>query len=271
MVEGGADEATEADIIDALMFAHRDGAADHRADREAAQGRVGKPKRAFSVTKLDPAIQTAIAALVDGDLRDGLRHQGEEGALRRATASSRRRMVVDAQGRGSAPRSGRASRSSSRTSSRSASTHVVRKMVLEKGKRIDGRDARTIRPISCEVGLLPRVARLGAVPARRDPGDRHRHARHRDRRAEDRRADRRVVEALHAPLQLPALLAPARPSPCAAPAVARSATAPSPSAPLARMLPDHEKFPYTIRIVSEILESNGSSSMATVCGGDPVA
>ena len=36
---------------------------------------------------------------------------------------------------------------------------------------------------------------------------------------------------------------------------------------LARMLPDKEQFPYTIRMVSEITESNGSSSMATVCGG----
>ncbi len=59
---------------------------------------------------------------------------------------------------------------------------------------------------------------------------------------------------------------PARPAAWALPGGARSATASSPGARSIRLLPEKEKFPYTIRVVSEITESNGSSSMATVCG-----
>ena len=58
---------------------------------------------------------------------------------------------------------------------------------------------------------------------------------------------------------------------CAAPAAAKSATARWPSALLTAVLPDEEKFPYTMRVVSDILESNGSRSMATVCGASLVA
>jgi polyribonucleotide nucleotidyltransferase len=49
-------------------------------------------------------------------------------------------------------------------------------------------------------------------------------------------------------------------------AAAKSATASSPGAPIHPVLPTKEAFPYTMRVVSEITESNGSSSMATVCG-----
>ena len=58
----------------------------------------------------------------------------------------------------------------------------------------------------------------------------------------------------------------ARPASCAARSAATSATAPSPSARCSRSIPAEEEFPYTIRIVSEVLESNGSSSMGSVCG-----
>ena len=53
---------------------------------------------------------------------------------------------------------------------------------------------------------------------------------------------------------------------CAARAAAKSATALLRNAPSRAVLPDEAKFPYTLRVVSDILESNGSSSMATVCG-----
>ena len=53
----------------------------------------------------------------------------------------------------------------------------------------------------------------------------------------------------------------------AAPSAAKSATVAWPSAPWSARLPTKEEFPYTMRVVSEITESNGSSSMASVCGG----
>ncbi|HTG26374.1 MAG TPA: polyribonucleotide nucleotidyltransferase [Reyranella sp.] len=90
---------------------------------------------------------------------------------------------------------------------------VVRTAILDTGKRIDGRDTKTVRPIVAEVGILPR-AHGSSLFTRGEIG--------------------------HGKLAWRAL----RP-----------------------MLPSKEKFPYTIRIVSEITESNGSSSMASVCGG----
>ncbi len=143
---------------------------------------------------------------------------------------------------------------------------VVRTAILDTGKRIDGRDTKTVRPIVAEVGILPRAhgsslftrgetqALVVATPG------------HRPGRADHRRARGRVPRALHAALQLP---------PYSVGEVRRMG---SPGRreighgklafrALRPMLPSKEKFPYTIRIVSEITESNGSSSMASVCGG----
>jgi polyribonucleotide nucleotidyltransferase len=64
MVEGGADEATEAEVIDALMFAHEEGKkVIGLIDKMRAA--VGKPKRAFSAPKLDAEIARRVSALVD--------------------------------------------------------------------------------------------------------------------------------------------------------------------------------------------------------------
>ena len=129
--------------------------------------------------------------------------------------------------------------------------------------RIDGR-ATDVRPIvaapaSCRAPTARRCSRA----ARRRP--RRRHARHRRRRADHRRAGRPVRRALHAALQLPARSRSGN-RPHGRPAAARSATASSPGAPCTRSCCRRRKFPYTIRVVSRSPGSNGSSSMASVCG-----
>lgn len=141
----------------------------------------------------------------------------------------------------------------------------IRKMILEKGTRIDGRSFTDVRDITCEVGVLPRthgsavftrgetqalvISTLGTS------------------------SDEQKVEALEgesyksfilhykfAPFcvgEVKFLRGPSRREVGHGALAARS---------LAYVLPQDEEFPYTIRVVSEILESNGSSSMATVCG-----
>ena len=146
-----------------------------------------------------------------------------------------------------------------------AEKDVVRSSILDTSKRIDGRDLSTVRPISCEVGILPRthgsalftrgetqalaVATLGT-------GE-----------------DEQYVDALQGTYKETFMLHYNFP-PYSVGEVGRM------SSPGRReighgklawraihpVLPDRENFPYTIRIVSEITESNGSSSMATVCG-----
>ncbi len=142
---------------------------------------------------------------------------------------------------------------------------VVRTSILETGRRIDGRDLETVRPIVCEVGILPRthgsalftrgetqalaVATLGT-------GE-----------------DEQYVDALQGTYKETFMLHYNFP-PYSVGEVGRMG---SPGRreighgklawrAIHPVLPDRDSFPYTIRVVSEITESNGSSSMATVCG-----
>ncbi len=144
--------------------------------------------------------------------------------------------------------------------------NVMREQVVYEGQRVDGRDLTTVRPISIEVGFLPRthgstlftrgetqaicVATLGTS-------------------RDEQRIDGLVEEnwkrfLLHynfPPFSVGEV------KPMRGPGRREIGHGHLAERALARMLPTKEEFPYTIRLVSEITESNGSSSMATVCGG----
>jgi polyribonucleotide nucleotidyltransferase len=143
---------------------------------------------------------------------------------------------------------------------------VVRNAILDTGKRIDGRDTKTVRPILAEVGLLPRAhgsalftrgETQALVVATLGTGQ-----------------DEQIIDALEGEYREHFMLHYNFP-PYSVGEVRRMG---SPSRrdighgklawrALRPVLPSKEKFPYTIRVVSEITESNGSSSMASVCGG----
>ena len=123
-----------------------------------------------------------------------------------------------------------------------------------------------IRPIEVEVAREPADARLGPLHARADADHDAADARHREGRAAHRRSVARDGSPLHAPLQLPALLGRGDRPHAGRRSVATSVTARSHSARSRPCIPPAEEFPYTIRLVSETLESNGSSSMGSVCG-----
>ena len=150
-------------------------------------------------------------------------------------------------------------------------SEIVRGNILKTGRRIDGRDTKTVRPI---VGRGRRAAArpwLGAVHPRRDPGAGGGHARHRPGRADHRRARRRVPRGLHAALQLPALLGGRSGPHGLARAGARSAMASSPGARCARCCRARRSSPTRSASSRRSPSANGSSSMATVCGGFAVA
>ena len=142
---------------------------------------------------------------------------------------------------------------------------IVRNNILDTGKRIDGRDTRTVRPISVEVGLLPRThgsalftrgETQALATATLGTGD-----------------DEQIIDALEGEYREHFMLhynfppysvgetgrmgAPGRRE------VGHGKLAWRAIHPL---MPAKEAFPYTVRVVSEVTESNGSSSMATVCG-----
>ena len=143
--------------------------------------------------------------------------------------------------------------------------NILRKSILEKGLRVDGRGTEDIRPITCETGVLPRphgsalftrgetqslaVATLGTMLD--------------EQVYDDIDGDRREHFILH--YNFP---------PYSVGEVGRMGTGRREighgnlaKRSLEPMVPGRDKFPYTIRVVSEIMESNGSSSMASVCGG----
>ncbi len=142
---------------------------------------------------------------------------------------------------------------------------IMRSLILEKGQRIDGRNLDEIRPIKVEVGILPRthgsalftrgetqalvVTTLGTEEdvqrlSELDPEERKRFMLH-------------YNFPPFSTGEIKPLRGPSRRE------IGHGALAEKAIAPL---IPPEEDFPYTIRVVSDILESNGSSSMATVCG-----
>ena len=142
---------------------------------------------------------------------------------------------------------------------------VVRGSILKTGKRIDGRDTKTVRPIVCEVGVLPRAhgsalftrgETQALVVTTLGTGQ-----------------DEQIIDALAGEYKESFLLHYNFPPY----SVGEAGRMSSPGRreighgklawrAIHPLLPETEKFPYTMRIVSEITESNGSSSMATVCG-----
>ncbi len=144
-------------------------------------------------------------------------------------------------------------------------SEIVRGSILKTGKRIDGRDTKTVRPIVSEVGVLPRThgsalftrgETQALVVATLGTG-----------------SDEQIVDALEGESKSRFMLHYNFP-PFSVGEVGRTG---SPGRreighgklawrSLNPVLPEHNEFPYTIRLVSEITESNGSSSMATVCG-----
>jgi polyribonucleotide nucleotidyltransferase len=262
MVEGGADEASEADVIDALMFAHKEGQKIIELI-ERIRSAVGKPKREFSVTTLEPQIASRVAALVDGDLATAC--VIKEKKARYDRYSELKKQLAEKLKAELGDEKWASVEKLVKGEFEERKYHVVRKMVTETRKRIDGRDERTIRPITCEVGLLPRVhgsalfqrgetqaivtATLGTA-------------------SDEQKIDALIGESwkqfmLH--YNFPPFST-GETKPMRGPGRREVGHGALAERAVVRMIPPHEKFPYTLRVVSEILESNGSSSMASVCG-----
>jgi polyribonucleotide nucleotidyltransferase len=142
---------------------------------------------------------------------------------------------------------------------------IVRGDIVKTGKRIDGRDGKTVRPISAEVGILPRAhgsalftrgETQGLVVATLGTGQ-----------------DEQIIDALEGEYRQTFMLhynfppySTGEAGRMGSPGRREIGHGKLAWRAIHPLLPDKEAFPYTIRIVSEITESNGSSSMATVCG-----
>ena len=258
MVESGSLFVSESDMIEAIFFGHE--AMQPMLDmQEELKNEIGKAKRVIPpetvneelwkkvsemgapllqdvVTTADKMLRQEKGRQVLNKIQDALNetYQGMESEIREAVHAQEKKMV--------------------------------RQMILEEGKRIDGRSFTEVRPIECVVGLLPRVHGsalftrgetqamvLTTLGTERD-----------EQRMESIYGDHFRSFILHYNFppysvgEAKRLGGPGRRE-IGHGALARRALIP--------VLPKNEDFKYSIRVVSEILESNGSSSMASVCGG----
>ncbi|UQA58147.1 polyribonucleotide nucleotidyltransferase [Polyangium aurulentum] len=262
MVEGGAAEATENDLIDALMFAHQ--TAQPVLDLiEKIRAAVGKPKRAFQAPQLEESIKARVAEIVDADLRNATRVTDKKARYEGYSSLKKKLSETLVQELGDKYL---ANERLIKAEFEERKAHVVRSYVLDEGRRIDGRDTKTIRPIMCEAGLLPRVH--GSALFQRG-----------ETQAivtttlgtstDEQKIDSLMGESwkrfyLH--YNFPPFST-GETKPMRGPGRREIGHGALAERAIVRMVPPPEQFPYTIRIVSETLESNGSSSMAAVCGG----
>jgi polyribonucleotide nucleotidyltransferase len=256
MVEGGGNLVSEADMLEAIFFGHR--SMQPLIDMQLKlQETHGVEKRPFEPPAKDEALLGKLEAEASAQIRETI--VIPEKTKRSAAMRNLKTRLVDNLGEDYDGRQGEAYDALS-----SLQKKISRDLILKEGRRIDGRRFDEIRPITCEAGILPRphgsalftrgetqvlgVLTLGSGQ------------------------DEQRVETLSGEEFRPFMLHYNFP-PYSVGEVKRIG-GPSrrdighgglSTRAIERILPDKENFEYTIRLVSEVFESNGSSSMGTVC------
>jgi polyribonucleotide nucleotidyltransferase len=259
MVESGAAEISEADMVRALSEGHAV-IKQIVGLQKQLQGSLGKPKRVVVRKEVPPALATEIEAALTEPLLAAMRTTGK-------LASYARMKEVRDKYLAGIPEDQAEKRGAVGPVYDGLREKLLRGEVLGNSKRLDGRRFDEIRAISSEVGVLPRT-HGSAVFTR---GETQALVTVTLGTSEDMQIIDTVQEPDHKKRfmlhynfppfsvgEVKFLRGPGRRE------IGHGALA---ERALRGMLPDEEGFPYTIRIVSDILESNGSSSMATICGG----
>jgi polyribonucleotide nucleotidyltransferase len=257
MVEAGAREVPEATMLEAIAFGHEECKRLARVQKDLVR-RAGKPRWPFDAgAGHDPDLAARLRDTIGPRLSAALETQDKHAradAVRRVFDEAVQALAIDDTRRPDAQRAFEALEKA-----------AVRQLIVERGIRVDGRRAGDIRPITIEMSYLPR-AHGSALFTRGETqalvsatlGTKN---------------DEQKIEALEGESYSSFMLHYNFPSF----SVGEVRRFGSPSRrdighgalaerAVEAVLPPKEEFPYTIRIVSDILESNGSSSMATVCG-----
>ncbi|WP_457568044.1 polyribonucleotide nucleotidyltransferase [Desulfurobacterium sp.] len=257
MVEGGADEVPEEEVLDAILFAHEEIKKIVKLQEEL-RNLAGKDKYEFTVPSLDDETREKIENWVMERIEPVITIPDKH-ERRLKLRALREEMFVEL----NIPEE---LAKLAKEAFADAEKKFVRQLVLERGVRIDGRKPDEIRPISIEVGTLPRahgsalftrgqtqalVTTTLGTPEEYQfveglmPGE-----------------EKRFMLHYNFPPFCVGEISPMR-----GPGRREIGHGALAERALAPVIPDESEFPYVIRVVSDILESNGSSSMATVCGG----
>ena len=258
MVESEADELSEDQMLGAVLFAHQEMQTVIQAIDELVAD-AGKPRWDWSAPEVDTVLREAVEAAAMSDLGDAYRIT--EKAARYERVGEVKDRVVEELAVEDGP-----SADDIKDEFKALEKRIVRQRILAGEPRIDGRDGRTVRQIACEVDVLPNVhgsalftrgetQAIGAVTL-------------------GSTRDAQIIDALEGERKDPFMLHYNFPPYSVGEAGRIGATGRREIGHgrlarrgLAAVLPNSEEFPYTIRVVSEITESNGSSSMASVCVG----
>ena len=265
MVEGESKFVTEADALAALKFGHQTLMALFDMQDELRSKTGSKAKRSFSPPKMDEAFEREVTSFLSPKINAALRTREKMeryAAVDKAKKEADEKFVAVIGDKDTMM----ARKKELGAIVENIKYKVARDMILDDKVRIDGRDTKTVRPIACEVALLPRAHGsglftrgetqvLGTVTL--GTGD-----------------DEQMIDALGG-LEKKKFLLHYNFPPFSVGETGRMGGQSRreighgnlAERALKAIIPDFEKFPYTIRIVSEVLESNGSSSMGTVCSG----
>ena len=262
MVEGNAEQIGEELMVEALELAHREIQPILQMQLELRE-RVGREKRQFAAPERDTATEAEAEAWLGARLRAALFNADKTARLAAVGALRTELVAALTEGLDGGERTARAK--SLYGAFEALETRLVRQAILEGGERPDGRTLTEVRPIWCEVGYLPRVhgsaiftrgqTQILSVVALGAPGE----AQRLDSIGPE--VTKRYIHHYNFPPYSTGEAKPVRST--GRREIGHGALA---ERALVRMLPDEAQFPYTIRVVSEALSSNGSTSMGSVCG-----
>lgn len=258
MVESEAKELSEDQMLGAVLFAHQEMQTVIKAIDELVE-EAGKPRWDWSAAEVNEELRAQVEEAAGADLGEAYRIT--EKAARYERVGQVRDAVVEQLSTEEGP-----SADDIKDEFKALEKRIVRQRILAGEPRIDGRDGRTVRQIACEVDVLDNVhgsslftrgetQAIGAVTL-------------------GSTRDAQIIDALEGERRDPFMLHYNFPPYSVGEAGRIGATGRREIGHgrlarrgLAAVLPTDDEFPYTIRVVSEITESNGSSSMASVCVG----
>jgi len=258
MVEGDSREISETDILSALTFAH-DAIKKICALQKELAAEVKMQKRPVVIIEIIPELLTAVKELATEKIRTTVNtvlskddRSKANSAIEAEVNAALAEQFLDQEG-------------AIKQILHDIEKFEMREMILSKKKRLDGRGLTDIRPISIELGLLPR-AHGSALFTRGETQSL-------TTMTLGTKLDEQMVDGLR-PKSTRQFMLHYNFPPFSVGETGRLATGRREvghgnlaERALKNLLPDGKEFPYTIRVVSDILESNGSSSMATVCAG----
>jgi len=268
MVEARAKEVPEEVVVEAIRFGEAHGQ-ENIALQEELIAACGVTKLKFPLHNPDPTLVDQVGKVAQTRLDEILRSQAQkEGAAQemQALAAELLTQLQTPEGTTSTGSGQALTLEQVKEALEEIEQAGVRQMILKQHRRLDGRDLTTVRPITCEVGVLPRTHGSGLFTR----GQTQSLASATLGTAQDEQ----MIDALQGKTFKSFMLHYSFPPfsvgevrPMRGPGRREIGHGALAERALRAVMPAKEQFPYTVRVVSEILESNGSSSMATVCGG----